>query len=178
MTSRSRSDAIPAWFVEAMAPLVRRCRTENGKFSEDDARDYYAILKETKERFLKSAVARFLTEAKEPWFPMPAVLLDIARKEHRDYIRNLIETAPPCEPCQSSGLVTARLRGSDPWTSFACVACARGLQFRSLRKFDAAAMETWRDHNRRLMGDAPQKRLTVAELVEGIGDVPDRKAGA
>lgn len=137
---QSPSDAVPQWFAESLAPLVRVCRTP---FTADHARDYYAILRDVHPRWLCAAVVSYLRTATEPWLPMPATLLTLARKAQREELARAIAEAPACEPCENTGLVTARPRGATGWAAFAC-GCVRGRQYRAHPRFDPQSMETWR----------------------------------
>lgn len=164
MSQRFRSDPVPPEFAEIMAPLIRRCRTENGQFSEDDARDYYAILKTVPLQYLAAAVAEHLKTATEPWMPMPARLLLLARDARKEHRLKAIETAPDCDTCQNTGLVCSRVRGSGKrWSSRRC-SCPRGWQFTTHARFDPQSMETWREHGRRLMGPEPVQLPAVIPL--------------
>lgn len=147
--NRSRSDAVPEWFAQVMAPLIRRCKPDRGEFTEDDARDYFAILKGVPPKYLAAAVVEHLRTAKEPWMPMPAAILQLAREARRKHVAQVIRDAPECLVCENTGLVSARERGSaNRFSAFACTSCARGMGYRSHRKFDPESMETWREVGR------------------------------
>lgn len=160
----------PEEFETTMAPIYRVCREEKGateRGRQEFAATYYAILKNVDARYLRAAVVQYLATATEPWFPMPAVLLQLARDARRAERQRAIENAPDCSVCENTGLVSARPRDSrQRFSSVRCVACARGYQFAKHRPFDAATMETWREHGLRLMApeDAPPATIPLPEL--------------
>lgn len=146
----------PEEFAVIMAPIYRLCREEKGGNEQgrhEFAATYFAILKNVDARYLRAAVVQYLATATEPWFPMPAVLLQLARDARRAERQRAIENAPDCPVCENTGLVSARPRDSrQRFRSLRCVACARGFQFSRHERFDAATMETWREHGLRLVG--------------------------
>src|SRR5690348_15925253 len=106
----NRSD-VPPWFGEALAPLVRNCRGD--AFTEEQAKDYWVILRTVPEQFLKAAVVDYLRNATEPWMPMPKVLWDLAKKARRTATIRAIAAAPDCRTCGNTGLVSARVKGQE-----------------------------------------------------------------
>ncbi len=169
---RPKPQLTEAEFHDAIGPLVRNC--SGAEFTADRAKDYYILLQFVPAKFLRAAVVEYLRTATEAWFPMPRVLLDLARKAKRADTERRIAIAPPCETCGCTGLVTARPRGSEVWAAFACC-CVRGMQFRAHAKYDESTMETWRDQSR-LVHSAPVAVLPLHEMTRRIGNIPELSA--
>lgn len=162
-------------FAVAMAPIYRVCREENGatdKSREEVAETYYAILKNVPARFLRAAVVRYLGSVTEPWFPMPAVLLGLARQARGEWKKKQREAAPNCPYCVRSGLVDARPRGTQKWRCFDCF-CVHGAAT-SNKRFDPASMETYRAHTQHLIEQhGPAKRLLSPEAFAEQFSIPE-----
>lgn len=161
-------------FAVAMAPIYRVCREENGATEQsraEVAETYYAILKNVPARFLRAAVVRYLARVTEPWFPMPAVLLGLARQARGEWKQKQREAAPDCPYCGRSGLVDAKLRGTVRWECFDCF-CVHGAT-ESKKRFDPASMETFRAHHQSLIAQhGPAKRLLSPEAFAEQFSVP------
>jgi hypothetical protein len=161
MTTRSRSDPIPEYFKDAMGPLIRR---HPGEFSDEDSRDYYAVLKVVHERWLKFVVAHLMVTRKKPWMPTPAVILELARRAQYDDWQRRVDAAPPCDVCQNSstGSVDGILADGSVSKNLACI-CVRGerLRGRKRRAFDPSTMRTHRQVAAQKLLAGEQKRLTV-----------------
>jgi len=134
------------------------------------AATYYAILKNVPEHLLRAAVVSYLAKATEPWFPMPAVLLDLARKAKRREQERAIERAEDCERCQNTGLVSARPIGSERWLCLSCV-CVRGITFASHARFDPQSMETWREHAISRMEGLPAPEQSVKAITDQTAEL-------
>lgn len=160
---RSEPEPVPEWFAESLAPLVRRHPKE---FTEDDTRDYFAILGIVPERWLKAAVIKHLRTAREAWMPMPSVLLDSARDLQLKEWQHRVKMAPPCPICGSSedGMVDAVLRATGQrLDSLACI-CVRGerRRGRNFPAFDPRSMETRKQWDDRTLtvDPLPTKAIT------------------
>ena len=75
---RPKPQLTEAEFHDAIGPLVRNC--SGAEFTADRAKDYYILLQFVPAKFLRAAVVEYLRTATEAWFPMPRVLLDLARR--------------------------------------------------------------------------------------------------
>lgn len=162
-------------FAVAMAPIYRVCREENGatdRSRAEVAETYYAILSHVPARFLRAAVVAYLRAATEPWFPMPAVLLGLARIARSEWRQKQRDAAPDCPYCVRSGLVDARPRGSAKWECFDCICVHAATE--SSRRFDPASMETYRSHTQKLLTEhGPAKRLLSPEAFAEHFSIPE-----
>lgn len=167
MIQTFHSEGIPDWFTDAMGPLVRR---HPQPLTDEDARDYWAILKIVPEMWLRAAVLMHLSQDEKPFIPQPATLLRLARKIQRDWLAERAKRLPPCPLCGTTGTVWVPSPVNPKRSDAHACRCERGRQKR-LPPYDPEHMPTEDEFKQAQIGAVEMKCLTVEEALAGIGNI-------